>query len=184
VLAGGTGKATVYRVGLGDRVTLSAAGYHTATASVTGDRTVTAVLQPTWQTVAAQLLAWAKAKQDKAVVDWLLRPATGFHYTPEPTPPGGSGQPDIWETQRQVVGENASTDLSVLPYGAVDERASFIAGGKKVTIAGQPAWHGSVAAGTVASACYRSPLYVIVVGEDLAVTDKVLAGIVAAEPHD
>jgi hypothetical protein len=183
VVAAGTGKATVYRVGPGDRVTLTAAGYHTTTASVTGNRTITAVLQPTWQTVAAQLLAWAKAKQDTAIVDWLLRPATGFQYAPLPAPPAGSGQPDIWEMQRQVVGENASTDLSVLASGAVDERASFIGGGTRVTIAGQPAWHGSVAVGTVASAWYRSPLYVIVVGGDLAVTDKVLAGIVAAEPH-
>jgi Carboxypeptidase regulatory-like domain len=184
VVAAGTGKATVYRVGPGDRVTLSAAGYSTSTGPVTGDRTITAVLQPTWHTVAAQLLAWAKAKQDTAIVDWLLRPATGYQYTPVPPPPAGSGQPDIWQTQRQVVGENANADLSVLPYGTMDERASFIGGGRRVTIAGQPAWHGSVAEGTVASAWYRSPLSVIVVGEDLAVTDKVLAGIVAAEPHN
>lgn len=117
-------------------------------------------------------------------MDWLLRPATGFHYAPEPPPPGGSGQPDIWETQHQVVGENATVDLSVIAYGVVDERASFIDGGRKVTIAGQPTWHGSVAEGTVGSAWYRSPLYVMVVGQDLAVTDKVLAGIMAAQPHD
>jgi hypothetical protein len=177
------GAATVYRVGPGDRVTVTAAGYRAREVSVSEDRTITAALSPTWQTAAAQVLAWVRAKQDAAVVNWVLSPATGFRYAPvEPPPPSGQPTPGIWETSRQVVGSNATVFLSVLQSGIVDEGATFTDGGTRVTIAGKPARHGSLGDGIAGTSWFASPLHVMVVGQSLAVTDKVMRGILAAQP--
>jgi hypothetical protein len=147
-----------------------------------------------WKTAAEQILAWRRAKQYSAIVNWVLSPATGYQYYPMPAAPPSPGPPDVWDTQRQVVGENATVVLMVLPYGRAALSGSFKGGGTRLTIVGQPARHGTineiVPPGAPASppgmgtAWFRSPLGITVIGENQAVTDKILAAILAALPSN
>jgi len=83
VVASAAGAATVYRVGPGDRVTVTAAGYRPATVSVAANRTIRATLQPlAWKTAAAQILVWLKTKKYAALANWVFSPATGYQYYP------------------------------------------------------------------------------------------------------
>ncbi len=85
------GKATVYRVGPGDRVTITAAGYRPATVSVAADRTVHAALQLlSWRAAAPQILTWMKTKNYTALANWVFSPASGYqYYLGQPTTSSG-----------------------------------------------------------------------------------------------
>jgi hypothetical protein len=180
------GAATVYRVGPGDPVTVSAANHRQTTVSVAPDRTVRANLQViSWQAAAPQILAWVKAKQYAALANWVLSPASGYQFYLSP-PTNTSGVVDV---DGQVVGETATANLSVFPFGSVDISGSFEGGGSRAVLAAQRAWHGTliVSGGPPgppprATAWHRSPMEVTVIGDDLAVTDKIMAGILAALP--
>jgi len=189
VVASAAGAATVYRVGPGDRVTVTAAGYRPATVSVAANRTIRATLQPlAWKTAAAQILVWLKTKKYAALANWVFSPATGYQYYPgQPTMSSG-----IVSVDAQVVGENATVNVSVIPYGYLDISGSFEGGGTTVTLAGQRARHGTVhfvggpagAAPRMGTDWYRNPLGISVVGDDQAVTDKIMTGILAALPSN
>jgi len=183
------GKATVYRVGPGDRVTITAAGYRPATVSVAADRTVHAALQLlSWRAAAPQILTWMKTKNYTALANWVFSPASGYqYYLGQPTTSSG-----VVSVEAQVVGENVSANVSVIPYGYVDTSGQFEGGGRRVILAGQRARHGTIhiegngppgAGPTVGTDWYRSPLDITVIGDDLAVTDKIIAGIIAALPQ-
>jgi hypothetical protein len=183
------GVATIYRLGPGARVTIAAAGYRPATVSVAADRTVRAALQPvSWRTAAPQLLLWMKTKNYTALANWAFSPASGYqYYLGQPTSSSG-----VVSVEAQVVGKNASANVSVIPYGYVDTSGQFEGGGTKVILAGQRARHGTIhivgngppgAGPTVGTDWYRSPLDISVIGDDLAVTDKIMAGIIAALPR-
>ncbi len=177
------GTATVYRVGTGNQVTVSAEGYVTTKVAVGPDRTITATLQPTFAGVSAQLVKWSEARQDDAIINWVLSPATGFQYVPS-TSVKVDGNP-VWMAARDVVGTNTSVVVSVVPGLVLQaETLQSMFGGKatQISVAGQPAWHGPASHGLVQSAWVRQPLAVDVIGSDLSITDTVLAGIVAAQP--
>jgi hypothetical protein len=181
------GVTTLYRIGPGDRVTVTAAGYRPTTATVAANRTVSAALQPvSWRTAAPQILLWLKTRKYAALANWVFSPATGYQYYPgQPTTSSG-----IVSVDAQLVGENATAGVSVIPYGYVDISGSFEGGGTRVTLAGQRAWHGTIhvvggpagAGPTVGTNWYRSPLEIDVFGDDQAVTDKIMAGILTALP--
>jgi hypothetical protein len=86
-----------------------------------------------------------------------------------------------------VVGKDVVAIVTLTPSGALvsqSELAKELLGdnASQVTIAGQPAWHGSLGQGTVGSLWMRKPLIIVTWGFDLSATDNVLAGIVAAQP--
>jgi hypothetical protein len=180
------GTATVYRIGPDDQVSVSAVGYVTAKVAVSADRTATAVLQPTLATVSAQLDKWASAKQYDAIISWVFSPATGFRFTPSSSTTI-TGDEALWTAARDVVGKNVVAIVTLLPSGGVlaeDQLVEGMLGGNpsRVTIAGQPAWHGRFGQGMVGSLWLRRPLMIATLGSDLSTTDSVLAGIVAAQP--
>jgi hypothetical protein len=179
------GVATVYHVGSGDQVTVGAEGYVTATVPVTGDRTITATLQPAFATVAGQLEQWAAANQGDKIVNWVLSPATGFQYQPVSDLP--ALPPGVWGAGREVVGLDTGVFVALLPGMGVEKpllEGVFGGNAQPVTIADWPAWHGAVPEyqGAFASVWMRQPLVIMVFGSDLSTTDKVLTGIVAAQP--
>jgi hypothetical protein len=183
------GVAAVYGVGPGDRVTVTAAGYRPATVSVAGVRAVRAALQPvSWRTAAPQILTWMKTKNYTALANWVFSPASGYQfYLGHRSTSSG-----VVSVEAHVVGENATANLSVIPYGYVDTSGQFEGGGSRVILAGQRARHGTIhvvgngppgAGPMVGTDWYRSPLDISVIGDDLAVTDKIMAGIIAALPR-
>jgi hypothetical protein len=72
----------------------------------------------------------------------------------------------------------------------MDVSSSFEGGGSRVTLVGQRAWHGTVhfvggsrgAGPRVGTDWFRSPLAISVIGDDLTVTDKIMAAFLAALP--
>jgi hypothetical protein len=189
IVASAAGAATVYRVGPGDRVTVTAAGYRPATVPVAANRTIRATLQPlAWKTAAAQILVWLKTKKYAALANWVFSPATGYQYYPgQPTTSSG-----IVAVTAQVVGVDATVHVGVIPYGHLDISASFEGSGTTVTLAGQRARHGTIhfvggpagAPPRMGTDWYRNPLVISVVGDDLAATDKIMTGILAALPSN
>lgn len=180
-----SGVATAYRVGPSDKITVGAEGYTAATVVVGGDRTIAATLRPTFATVAGQLEQWAAAKQDDKIINWVLSPATEFRYGPIPEITGIP--PGVWVAGREVVGQDAAVVLALVPgLGLEQEVFKDLFSGKpeQFVVAGQQAWHGAFAGaqGTFASVWAHQPLLIMIVSTDLSTTDKVLNGIVAAQP--
>jgi hypothetical protein len=189
VVAGAAGVATVYRVGPGDRMTVSAAGYRPASVRVGADRTVRAGLQPlAWKTAAVQIVKWYQAKKYAAIANWVLSPATGYEFSQH----SPETSPGIVTVEAQVGGQSATMLVSAFPDGIMDVRGSFKGGGSRATIAGQETWHGTVNTTRVpggpppsrlmGTIWFRSPMSIIVYSDTLNVTDKIMAAILATLP--
>jgi hypothetical protein len=179
---GENGTVEAYRVGPGDKVTVSASGYLAAEVAVGTDRTLTAALHPTWATASAQLLTWASAKQNDKIVNWVLTPATGFQYGSDPLM--SFSIEGVWGDARAVVDKNVGVCLFVTQGGFPDGEISAFFNDKAqaVTLAGQKVWHGPMFEGAVGSLWSSPPLVIVTVGTNQADTDSVLAGIIAAQP--
>lgn len=179
--AGGSGTVAPDRVKPGDKVSVSAEGYITAPAQVGKDRMITVTLQPTFATAARQLLLWSAGEENDKIISYVLSPATGFQY--EAMPPAGPGSNS--SIAAKVVGKEAIVNISV-DRGVVVNREflkQFYGNTtKQITIAGQPAWHGSMDHGAYGTTWVRDPLLIDVNGSDLSTTDAVLTGIVTALP--
>jgi hypothetical protein len=147
------GTATLYRIGPGERVTVTAAGYLPAHPAVGGDHTVKAVLSPTQATVGAQLRNWDRTRHYQAIIDWILRPATGYTFM--------GTSPHAWVREnRQIAGDpqtvyigggytaDATGALIQIAWPGEHWDTAGMAGlfpgspMRPVTLAGQRVWHG------------------------------------------
>jgi hypothetical protein len=145
--------------------------------------TESAEAKSTVATVTTQLNTWAEEKNADAITNWVFSPATGLQFTPST---GVEHEGDVpWRAAFDVVGKNTTVDAVLLP-GIIGEdemvESMFGGNGTQVTLAEQPAWHGPVADGIVASVWIRSPLVITATGTKLSTTDAVLTAMIAAQP--
>jgi hypothetical protein len=175
------GTVVTNRIKPGDTVTVSAEGYLTAQAPMGSDRTITAILRPTFATATDQLVQWAAARQNDQIINYVLSSATGFQYQPL----SAAGPGDNSSIAARVVGQSAIVNITVDRGIVVNQdflKQFYGDTTQPITIAGQPAWHGSMGRGVFGSTWVHDPLLIDVNGADLSATDTVLTGIVAALP--
>lgn len=175
--------ATIYRVGPGDTVTANAPGYLSGKATVTPERTVTAALQPTWDTASSQIIAWMKAKDFTKITDWVLSKRTGDKYESVGGMDATSDPPFTFATVRLVSGQGVIVMLSATATPeAVDTHTVDAPGFTPVTIAGQQAWHGTASDGTAVTVWLRGPIMLAATGTNTATNDAALNKILSAMP--
>jgi hypothetical protein len=190
VQARADGTATVYRIGPGETVTVTAAKYLPARPAVGADHTVKAALAPTLPTMRAQLRNWYRTGHYQAIIDWMLSPATGYAFT------GTSA--DDWAQENKQMANDAQTayigggfasdgtSVSIqinrpgVPVEAADIVSTMI--GPRldpVTLAGQQAWHGPAGGGHGRMTLWSyGPAIVTATGADQHRVDAVMTGII------
>ncbi len=167
------GAATVYRVGGGDQVTVSAVGYKPAKVTVGENGAIAAVLQPTPATASAQVAQWASAGQYTAIANWLFASSTGYQFTAGPSLAGMTGV--VWWTSRTVVGQNVQVALVVLAPNY--EFNSDSSSGRTVTstsIGGVSVYHVAYSDGTYMTIWVQGKVMLMVAGTSLTQTDAVM----------
>jgi hypothetical protein len=191
VQARADGSATLYRIGPGETVTVTAARYQAAHPAVGADRTVTATLAPTLPTMRAQFQKWYRTRHYQAMIDWMLSPATGYTFS-------GTSPSDWAQVNKHkdyltgyLGGGTASDGTSVsIQIGRpgwhwdAAEIVRTLVGAPQlhpVTLAGQQAWHGSAGGGYGRMALWSyGPALITVTGAGQHRVDAVMAGIVKA----
>ncbi len=167
------GAATVYRVGAGDQVTVSAVGYKPAKVTVDANGTIAAVLQPTAATSSAQVARWMAAGQYQTVANWLFSSATGYQFTTGPALSSTEGV--VWSTTRTVVGQNVQVALVVLAsdyeFNADSSTGRTVT---PTTIGGVPVYHVTYSDGTYLTVWVQGKLMLMVAGTSLTETDAVM----------
>jgi len=187
------GTATLYRIGPGETTTVTATGYLPAHAAVGADHTVKALLAPTQATMAAQLRTWDRTHHYQAIIDWMLRPATGYTFMgtsrhawvrenrqmagdPQTAYIGGGYTADATGATIQIAWPGARWD----PAGM----AGFFSDTpmRPVTLAGQRAWHGGPDSNRVFTAVwsYGPALLTVTSTSDQHGVDTVMTGIIRA----
>jgi hypothetical protein len=132
--------------------------------------------------VGNQLLHWVTDNKNDKITNWVLSPATGFQYE------GLRYRTNPWQVNADVIGKEGITVHLAVGTGFAPSPATlkemFGSSAQQFTIAGQPAWHGSIpdASDWFSSVWTRDPLEIIVTGQDLSTTDGILAKIVTAQP--
>lgn len=192
VLARPDGTATLYRIGPGETVTMKAAGYVPAHALVGSDDTVKAALEPTLPTMRAQLRAWDRSRHYQSIIDWVLRPATGYTFM-------GTGAHAWVRENKEIAGDPQTAYIGggftgngtgvTIQISWPGERwdtaglASLLTDGPvhRVTLAGQQAWQLGPGNDHVFSTMWSSgPVLVITAGTAHANVDAVMTGIIKA----
>jgi hypothetical protein len=186
------GTATLYRIGPGESLTVQAAGYLPGHAVVGVDHTVNAALAPTLATMSAQMWSWDRTRHYQAIIDWMLRPATGYTFM--------GTSPHAWAQQnKQMAGDpqtayigggNTADGTGVTiqvswPGGHWDLAgiARLITGAPihPVTLAGQQTWHGGPGSNHVFLTVWSyGPALITVAGTDQHEVDAVMTGIIKA----
>ncbi len=192
------GTATLYRIGPGEKVTVTAAGYRPASAVIGSGNAATVKLAPTAATVSSQLLAWDRARDYQAIIDWVLGPATGYTFmgtsqqewaqrNKEPTLPqiAYTGGGFIVPSGASNVADVSATVWIGWPGDRWDTpgMASMIigSGAHPVTLAGERAWHGGPDSNHLYSTVWSSgPVFAVLAGPDQAKLDATMAGIIKA----
>jgi Carboxypeptidase regulatory-like domain len=193
VQARADGTATLYRVGPGEAVTVTAAGYLPGHAAVGADHRVKAALAPTQPTLGAQLRKWDRTRHYQAIIDWILRPATGSTFM--------GTSPHAWaRDNRQMAGDpqtayigggytadgTGATIQIAWPGARWDPAgiASTLPGPPvhPVTLAGRQAWHNGPDSHHVFTAVWSyGPALITVTGTNgQHQVDAVMTGIIRA----
>lgn len=187
------GTATLYRIGPGQAVAVSAAGYRPAHVVVGPGHTVTAVLEPTLATMTAQLDAWDRGRRYQAMINWILRPATGYTFM-------GTSPHDWAKDNKQMAGDlltayigggytadGLSATIQISWPGDRWDAAGMASIGpgppmRPVTLAGQRAWNGGPDSQHVVTAVWSyGPALVTVTGtSDQYQADAMLTAIIKA----
>lgn len=186
IASGGT--VRLYRAGPGETLTVTANGYRPAHAVVRSDQTLTVALEPSASTVERQFDGWASQGQYTKIVDWILRPATG--YTFERPTPSEQAQMDkslppfqLYMTARFLAtSPEVSVDISINKPGTTLDIASYVRDNwghaARVTIDGQTAWHGGPDSyDTYVTAVTIQQLDLEVYGTSTAQTDQIMTRI-------
>jgi hypothetical protein len=193
VQARADGTATLYRIGPGEAVTVTATGYLPGHAVVGSDNTVKAALAPTQPTLGAQLRKWDRTRHYRAIIAWMLRPATGYTFMrtsrhawardnrqmagdPQTAYIGGGYTADGTGATIQIAWPGKNWD----PAGLTN----LFPGAQMhpVRLAGQKAWHGGLGSNHVFTAMWSSgPALVTVTGTNgQHQVDVVMTGIIQA----
>ena len=187
------GTATLYRIGPGETVIVTAAGYLPMHAAVGADHTVKAALAPTQATLGAQLRTWDRTRHYQAIIEWVLRPATGYTFM--------GTSPQAWaRDNKQLAGDvqtayigggytadGAGATIQIAWPGArwdAAAAAALLPGARvhPVTLAGQQAWLGGPDSQHVFTAVWSyGPALVSVTGNtDQRQVGAVMTGIIKA----
>jgi hypothetical protein len=193
VQARADGTATLYRIGAGETVLVTAAGYLPKHAAVGADHTVKAALAPTQPTLGAQLRKWDRTRHYQAIIDWMLRPATGYTFM--------GTSPRAWaRDNRQLAGDpqtayigggytadGTGATIQIAWPGARWDPAGMAAllpgpPVHPVTLAGQKAWHNGPDSHHVFTAVWSyGPALITVTGtNNQRQVDAVMTGIIRA----
>ncbi len=190
VQARADGTATLYRIGPGETVTVSAARYLPAHPAVGTDHTVKVSLAPTLSTMHAQFHNWYRTRHYQAMIDWMLNPATGYTFTG--TSPGDWAQengqmandPETAYIGGGLASDGTSVSIQINRPGVSVEAADIVSAmiGPRldpVTLAGQQAWHGPAGGGHGRMTLWSyGPAIVTVNGADQHRVDAVMTGII------
>lgn len=193
VQARADGTATLYRIGPGQTVTVTAVGHRAAHPAVGADHTVKVSLAPTLPTMRAQFQKWYRTGHYQAIIGWMLSPATGYTFTG--TSPGDWAKDNKQmanDPQTAYIGGGLAADGTGVTiqisrpgwhWDAADI-ASNVVGAPRlypVTLAGQRAWHGSAGDGYGRAALWSyGPALVNVTGAGQHRVDAVMTGIIKA----
>jgi hypothetical protein len=193
VQARADGTATLYRIGPGQTVTVTAARYLPAHSAVGTDHMVKAALAPTLSTMRAQLRNWYRTRHYQPIIDWMLSPATGYTFT--------GTSPSNWAQDNKQVANDPATayigggvasdgtgvTIQISRPGwhwSAAEMASTMVGAPRLhpmALAGQQAWHGPAGGGHGRTALWSyGPALVTVNGGGQHAVDAVMTGIIKA----
>ncbi len=193
------GTATVYRIGPGQTVTVAATGYRSAHAVIGPDHTAAVGLAPTLTTMSRQLRAWDRRRHYQAIIDWVLRPATGYTFM-------GTSRREWAGTNKEITGDlqtayigggyieepAVSVTISISWPGHrwdTSELANEAMGARKhrVRLAGQQAWHGPGGHHSLVTIWSYDPVCVTAIGIDQSTAavdqptvDATMTGIIKA----
>lgn len=187
------GTATLYRIGPGETVTVTAAGYLPAHPAVGADHTVTVSLAPTLPTMRVQFQQWYRTRHYQAIIGWMLSPPTGHTFT-------GTSPSDWAQINKQMandpqtayIGGGTASDGTAVsiqisrpgwPWDAAEIIRTTVGGPRPhpVTLAGQQAWHGPAGGGHGRMALWSyGPALVTVNGAGQHRVDAVMTGIIKA----
>jgi hypothetical protein len=193
VRARADGTATLYRIGPGETVTVTAARYLPAHPAVGTDDTVKAALAPTLPTMRAQLRMWYRIHHYQAIIGWMLSKATGYNFT-------GTSPSDWAQSNRQMandpstayIGGGIASDGTAVSiqisrpgwHWDAAEIARTLVGAPRlhpVTLAGQQAWHGPAGGGHGREALWSHDLALVTAtGADQHRVDAVMTAIIKA----
>jgi len=192
VQARADGTATLYRIGPGETVTVTAVGYLPAHPAVGADHTVTATLAPALTTMRAQLQKWYRTHHYQSIIEWMLSPATGYTFTgTSPSDWVQENKQTANDPQTAYIGGGIASDgtgvsIQISRPGwhwdaAEIARLSVSPALRPVTLAGQQAWHGRVDDGHGRMALWSyGPAFVTVYGAEQRPVDAVITGIIKA----
>jgi hypothetical protein len=191
VQARADGTATLYRIGPGETVTVTAAGHLPAHPAVGADHTVKVALAPTLPTMRAQFQNWYRTGHYQAMIDWMLSPATGYTFTgtspsdwapvnkqmandPETAYFGGGTASDGTQVSLQIGRPGVRWPTADMARNTLGAPAL-----DPVTLAGQQAWHGPAGGGHGRTALWSyGPALVSVTGANQHRVDAVMTGII------
>ncbi len=184
------GTATLYRIGPGETVVVTAAGYLPRRAAVSASSGVKEALAPTLHTMHAQLAKWYRTRHYQAIIDWMLSPATGYTFTINPSDWAQSNRQTANDPTTAYFGGGIASDGTVASiqisqpgwHWDAAEIVRTLVGGPRlhpVTLAGQQAWHGR--AGGMREALWsHGQALVTVNGANQHRVDAVMTGIIKA----
>jgi hypothetical protein len=179
----------LYRAGPGDKVTVTADGYRAAHPAVSTGRTLTVAMEPTQLTLMSQLAVWYTQGKYEKMVDWLLRPATGYTFVPltaqEQAKANKMINPEfeVHRTWRTITSSNAMVHVTITKPGVTINGPKWaqasVGHATHLTIAGKPAWHGgpSPEFGDYGTMMQVGPYLVAVYGSSLQETDQIMTDI-------
>lgn len=190
IASGGT--VRLYRAGPGETLTVTANGYQAAHAAVRADRTLTVALEPTFGTVSRQFTRWLAQGEYSKIVDWVLRPATGYTFeqpTPQEQAEMDKSRPDfqLYVTSRVLAANpdvwvNAGISKPGMTLDIPGYVKDVMGHATPVTIAGGTAWHGGPDSDgfcmtAVNMGSNRGSLDLSVFGTSTAQTDQIMTKI-------
>lgn len=187
------GTVTLYRVGPGQTVTVTAARYLSAHPAVGTDHTVKVALAPTLPTMRTQLRNWYRTRHYQPIIDWMLSPATGYSFT-------GTSPSDWAQDNKQMANDPSTayigggiasdgTNVAIQInrpgwHWNAAEVATTTVGAPRlhpVTLAGQQAWHGPAGDGHGRTTLWSYDLGLVTVnGAGQHAVDAVMTGIIKA----
>ena len=180
--------ARLYRAAPGETMTVAARGYRPAHAAVASGRTLTVALEPTVPTVWQQITDWSSRGQYTKIVNWVLRPATGYTFIPPTAQQQDhlnklvNPQYELYFTMRDIAGTNAWVEITIdKTSGSLDLQGAahaYLSHVTMTTIAGQPAWHGGPDShGNYGTLANPGVIDVEVYGDSIAQTDRIMTNI-------
>lgn len=186
IASGGT--VRLYRAAPGETMAVKTPGYLPAQKAVTSDRNLTVALEPGLAIQRQQIAVWASSTQYTKIVDWVLRPATGYTFLPptaqEQAEMNKTLNPEyeLYYTGRDIAEPVAWVGITIdKPDTTWDIQTTMeeaLGHPARVTLAGQPAWHGGPDSDGVYGTMTKVGIIDLeVYGDSTAQTDQIMTNI-------